>query len=488
MSENKKVVRVKLVKHEWPDEKRARRKKYVKVTAGVLLSVALFISGIVVGAAVFQEDSGNSKGISNKLNAVYRVMNEMWYFGKDVEDLSSDLIDDAITGMTSQEADIHTQYLDSDYAKEFLSSMEGQFVGIGVQYSTATQDYIVLRVFKDSPAEKAGIKAGDIIRKVDGANIEDIEDISSVVKGEEGTHVVMSVQRGGELLDLDCIRGGVNSSANGYIQGDVGVLEILSVAENTADVVGSILADFDAQGIKKILIDLRDNGGGYLTSVVDIASYFLPQGSVVLKEENKKKEIIEDKTNSRIQPYQYDKIAVLINQDTASAAEVLAIALKETLNATLIGDVSYGKGTIQTTLPFSDGSMLKYTKAIWLSPNGNSINKIGITPDILVETEPALLTSAPKDFDPVGVDSVSGVCKSMQIYLAYLGYSIDREDGYFSEATLNALLQFEKDYGLDAQQTLDDHLLAVILSKVIYTGRVDESRDDQKLRALEELR
>ena len=177
----------------------------------------------------------------------------------------------------------------------------------------------------------------------------------------------------------------------------------------------------------------------------------------------------------------------MINQDTASAAEVLAIALKETLNATIIGDVSYGKGTIQTTIPFSDGSMLKYTKAIWLSPNGNSINNVGITPDILVETANALLTPAPKDFETVGVDSVSSACHTMQIYLDYLGYDIDRQDGYFSTQTLQALRQFESDYGLDAQDELDDELLTVILSKVIYVSHVDESKDVQKLRAIEEF-
>ena len=236
------------------------------------------------------------------------------------------------------------------------------------------------------------------------------------------------------------------------------------------------------------MIDLRDNGGGYLTSVVDIASYFLPKGSIVLQEQDKDKNIIEDRTNSDIEPYEYDQIEVLINQDTASAAEVLALALKETLNATIIGDVSYGKGTVQTTIPFSDGSMLKYTKAIWLSPNGNSINNVGITPDILVETEEALLTAAPQDFEAVSVDSVSTACQVMQIYLDYLGYDIDRQDGYFSTQTLQAMRQFESDYGLEAQDELDDELLTVILSKVIYVSRVDESKDIQKIRALEEFK
>lgn len=487
MSEDKKLVRVKLVKHEWPDERAARHRRYLKRILLVLLGITLFGSGIVTGFVINKPTMSNT-AVNGKVNAIYRVMNELWYFGNDVENLSDRLIDDAIYGMTTQEKDIHTTYLDAEYAKQFLTSMEGQLVGIGVQYSTATEDYVILKVFKDSPAEKAGIKVGDIIRKVDGISIEELEDIASAVKGKEGTEVVIGVQRGGELLDLVCKRAAVNTSANGYMKGNVGVIEILSIAENTADVVGEILSNFEKQEVKKIMIDLRGNTGGYLTTIVDVASYFLPKDSIVLMEENKDKERIEYKTNPKITPYTYDKIVVLTDQDTASAAEVLTIAMSELMdNVTVVGDVTYGKGTIQTTLPFSDGSMVKYTKAIWLSPTGNSINGDGITPDILVETAPALLTGAPKEFEPVGYDSVSAACQSLQIYLKYLGYDVDREDGYFSSKTLDAYKQFQKDYGIEVQETLDSHSLTVVLSKVIYEGNVNESKDIQMIKAYDEI-
>ena len=487
MSEEKKLVRVKLVKHEWPDERAARYRRYLKRILLVLLGITLFGGGVVTGLVINKPTMSNT-AVNGKTNAIYRIMNELWYFGNDVENLSNQLIDDAIYGMTTQEADIHTTYLDAEYAKQFLTSMEGQLVGIGVQYSTATEDYIVIKVFKDSPAEKAGLKAGDIIRKVDGVSIEELEDIASAVKGKAGTEVVMSVQRGGELLDLTCVRAAVNTSANGYIKDNVGVIEILSIAENTSDVVGEILSNFEKQQVEKLIIDLRGNTGGYLTTIVDVASYFLPQDSIVLMEENKDKERIEYKTNPKITPYTYDKIMVLTDQDTASAAEVLTIAMSELMdNVTVVGDVTYGKGTIQTTVPFSDGSMMKYTKAVWLSPKGTWVNDGGITPDILVETAPALLTGAPKEFEPVGVDSVSNACHSLQIYLKYLGYDVDREDGYFSNKTLEAFKKFQRDYGIDVQETLDSHLLTVVLSKVIYEGNVNELKDTQMIRAFEEI-
>lgn len=487
MSEEKKLVRVKLVKHEWPDERAARHRKYLKRIFLVLLGISLFCGGVFTGLKLNQTTVSGT-AVNGKVSSIYQIMNDLWYFGKDVEDLSNELIDDAIYGMTTQESDIHTTYLDSEYAKQFLTSMEGQLVGIGVQYSTATEDYIIIKVFKDSPAEKAGLKAGDIIRKVDGVSIEELEDISAAVKGEAGSEVVMSVQRGSEILDLTCVRAAVNTSANGYIKENVGVLEILTIAENTSDVVGEILSSFEKQQVKRLIIDLRGNTGGYLSTIVDVASYFLPKDSIVLMEENKDQERVEYHTNSKITPYSYEKIVILTDQDTASAAEVLTIAMSELMdNVTVIGDVTYGKGTIQTTLPFSDGSMVKYTKAIWLSPLGTSINGEGITPDILVETAPALLTGAPMEFDAVGYDSVSSATQSLQIYLNYLGYEVDREDGYFSSKTLEAFKQFQKDYGLEVQETLDSHLLTVVLSKVIYEGNVNEAKDDQMLKAIEEI-
>lgn len=485
MENDKKVVKVKLVKHEWPDERARRHKKNLKAVGFVVLMLLMFVSGCFVGGGLaMPEDEINH----NKLNAVLNLMENNWYFGKDIDDLTNVLLDKAISGITTQENDIHTQYMDSEYAKSFLGSMEGNVVGIGVQYSTATSDNVVLKVFTHSPAEEAGMLAGDIIRKVDGVAVEDIEDLSSAVKGKEGTYVNITVQRGSQLIDLNCERRNVETSVNGYIKGDVGVLEILSVAENSADAVHQVLENFEQQNIHKVIVDVRGNGGGYLTSVVDIASYFLPKESVVLQEQDKKGNVVQDKTSNAIEPYRFDKVAVLIDGGSASAAEVLALALKEQINATLIGDVSYGKGTIQTTQPFSDGSMLKYTKAIWLSPQGNWINGVGITPDILVETPPALLMPRPTEFEAVGVDTVSNACMSMQVYLDYLGYDVDRQDGYFSEKTLSAMHSFEKDYGLSTSDTLDSDLLTFMLSKVIYESKIDESKDIQMVRALEEMK
>ena len=252
MDNEKKVVKIKLVKHEWPDERRARHKRYLKVILSLVLVLCVFTGGIYVGFNMTGVSSSSSNATNTKLNAIFRIMSEKWYFGKDIENLENSLLDDAIYGMASQDEDIHTTYMDASYASQFLTSMEGSLVGIGVQYSTATDDYIILRVFKDSPAEKAGIQVGDIIRSVNGTKVEDLEDISSEVKGKEGTHVIMGIQRGSEMLAIDCTRGAVNTSANASIVDGVGVLEILSIAENTAGVVGNILENFKNNNVKYI--------------------------------------------------------------------------------------------------------------------------------------------------------------------------------------------------------------------------------------------
>lgn len=480
-----KSSKVKLVKHEWPDERRKRHKRYLKTAGWCALSIILFFSGLFIGVGVAPEEKNT---LDYKLNAVYRIMKEDWFFGNEIDDLKERLLDSAIYGMTTQEKDPFTAYMDSNVANQFMSSMEGNIVGIGVQYSTATDDYIILKVFKGSAADEAGIQAGDIIRKVDGVAVSEIEDITNAVTGKEGSKVVITVQRGSEMMDVTCVRKNFDSSVNGYIQDGIGVLEIMTIAENTALKVGEVLDYFKSNDVERIIIDLRDNGGGYLTSVVDIASYFLPQGSVVLNEKDKDGNVSSDKTNPKITPYNFEKIVVMIDGGSASAAEVLAIALKETIDVTLVGDTSYGKGTIQTTMPFTDGSMLKYTKAIWLSPKGNWVNKVGIKPDVEVLTDKALLTGKPKEFDPVGIDSVSPACQSMQIYLDYLGYSVGRSDGYFSAQTLSAMKQFINDYGLKNQNQLDEDLLTVIFSKVIYESRINEKMDHQKIKAMEVVR
>lgn len=483
--ENKKIVRVKLVRHEWPDERAARKKRQRNILLGILACLLCFSGGFVV--ASIQSPKQTSSVSNSKYNTIYRIMSEKWYFGKDNENLVEDLQNGAINGMVNSGGDIHTSYLDPESAESFVSSMEGNFVGIGVQYSTLFEDdNIVINVFQGSPAHEAGMQVGDIIRKIDGVDTSEFEELKDGIIGEAGTNVEVTVERNGELIPLVITRNKFDSSVNGEIKGDVGILTLNSFAESSADTVGMYLNYFKVHNIDKLIIDLRGNGGGYLTTVQDIASYLLPEGSLVLQERVRDDSLKEFKTNSSIKQISFEDIVVLVDGSTASAAEVLTADVKELLDATVIGKNTYGKGTVQTSIPFSDGSIIKYTIAEWLSPLGNTINGTGIKPDIEVDIPDALLMNFIWKFEEnYEVDSVSEICMTTQIWLDFLGYEVDRMDGYFSEKTLEALRQFKLDNGLE--EDVIDQETADLMSHLVYRKWVMEkdTLDEQMRTALE---
>lgn len=475
MSEDKKVVRVKLVKHEWPDERAARHKRQRNIIFVILLCGAFFATGFGL-SSLTRSSVNNSSMMNSKFSVIEDVMSNLWYFGKDMENLEETLVDGAISGMVQAGGDIHTQYMDPEYAQSFISSMEGNLVGIGIQYTSALEINRIYRVFPNSPADQGGLKSGDEIIKVDGIDVRNDEsiDLADLVRGEEGSQVVITVEREDEVLDFTITRGSFDSSVYAYTKEDVGIIEINTFGETTAIGVGSYLAQMKEQGIENLIIDLRNNTGGYLTTVVDIGSYLLPKGDMILQEETRDGSVVQYYSKDSIDYIPFENIAILINGNTASASEVLTAALRENLGACVIGTLSYGKGTVQTSIPFNDGSIIKYTKAEWLTPLGNKINGIGITPDIEVQLPQAVQYGIPDEtVQSVKLDSVSQECMLAQINLSFLGYEVDRMDGYFSDATLKALHQFENDFDLNISDELDATLLKEI-SLAVYDKWYDE--------------
>lgn len=487
MEEND-VVRIKLVRHEWPDERAARRKKQRQLLLAVLTCLLIFTAGFATAVVMNPSTSATSSVNNSKYSTIYDIMRNFWYFGKDVENLDETLIDGSINGLVNSGGDIHTQYLDSKRAKQFMTSLEGNFVGIGIQYYQIDQDYIVDRVFNDSPAQKAGMIAGDFIRKVNGISTSTLtmDEIKEEVTGEAGSEVVVSVERKGELIDLTMERAEVNSSVFGYIRGDVGVLEISTFAETSGSEVEKYLAYFKENKIHRLIIDLRNNTGGYLTTTVEIGSQLMPKDTIVLKEENREGSLIEYRTKDNYEMYDYDAIAILVNGETASASEVLTAALKENCNATVIGTLTYGKGTVQTSIPFRDGSLIKYTKAEWLTPNNKKINGVGITPDYIVELPEALEISAVLSEEVYAVDTVSEACQVVQYYLDFLGYPIDRFDGYYSQETYQSVTAYQLQANMESDGLIDVELMRRLLSDVSVKWHNEKAiYDTQMNKALE---
>ena len=336
----------------------------------------------------------------------------------------------------------------------------------------------------------AGIETGDILYEADGIPLtgKSDEEIRELVQGEEGTIVSLKVMRGDKIIGVSVERKNLVSIADGRIIDDqIGYLQLYQFGDSSGQAARKYLDTFQEAGVSSLIIDLRDNGGGYLTSVTDVASLFLPKGSVVLQAEDRQGNITVSKTKED-QYSSIGPIVVLINENTASAAEVLTMALYEQRDdVTIVGTTSYGKGTVQVERKFSDGSSLNYTVQRWLTSKGVWINDVGISPDIEVRLHDVFYHgfTKMKDGEVYDVDSVSASISDMALCLDYLGYATDRSDGYFSQQLSDSLRQFQKDYGLEETGRLDIHTYNTLYGQIRYHWQTTQDTDTQLAKAIE---
>jgi carboxyl-terminal processing protease len=484
-------VRIKLERHVWPDEKANRKRKKIFVSTVIIAIVLSFGIGWLFGTFLQTPITVNNSGKYTRLDAIIETLSAQWYFGKDVEDLETWLLDNAINGMIDLNGDIHTDYMTAEEVAQFNDSIDMGFVGIGVQYYMSGDGYpVVERVFKNSPAEAFGVMPGDIIFTVDGVDVKgmETEEIASRVKGEEGTTVIIEFLRAGAVVKKEIIRGLVKNSAFGQIlTGNVGYLEIYQFGSSTTQEVVTYLNDMQEKNVSKLIIDLRDNGGGYLNTLIGISSLLLPKDTIVIRQEYKDGTSEIGKTLGG-QMTNFKDIVILVNANTASASEVLTAALQEQAGIKVIGVQTYGKGTVQITRPFADGSALKFTTAQWKTPNGNAIHGVGITPDFIVELHPVFYFDKIVLEDDVtyGLDQVDESVELAQLALDFLGYTVNRMDGYFDQSTVDAIVKFKADYALEESERLDKKTLQVLSTEIIrfwFTNR--STLDSQLQKALE---
>lgn len=294
------------------------------------------------------------------------------------------LIDNAIDGMVSSVGDVYTSYVDSEGTDEFNKLVGGTYEGIGCTIQLQEVGIVVMEVFANSPSVKAGLQAGDVVLKIDGQDVKKMntEELANYIKTKSSSKIEMTVLRGEKKLDLTLERDKVETPVvNSAIYTEngktVGYLSISMFTSSAAKQFKDKLEDLEAKGIKGLVIDVRNNSGGYLTTVTDIVSELLPKGKVIYQvEKNGKREFTKDKTNA----HREYPIVVLANESSASASEILAAAIKESYGGYLVGTKTYGKGTVQQTKELSDGSMIKYTVENWLTPDGHWINEKGVEP------------------------------------------------------------------------------------------------------------
>jgi carboxyl-terminal processing protease len=297
------------------------------------------------------------------------------------------LIDAAINGMYGCLSDEYTTYIDKDSTDSLQEQLGGKYTGVGIEITMVDNKIVINRVFSDSPAYEAGLKKGDVLTKLDGVDLSDKDPlyVSTNIKDnkEKDTFEITYLRDGEEYKTKLTKKLVLIDSVESEEYGEVGYLKISTFSSVTAKQVEDKLNKFSSN-IKSIVIDLRDNTGGYLTAAYDISDLFVEKGKNIyqIKDRDEK---ISSHAASRNVVKNFKKIVVLVNENSASASEVVALALKESSNAIVVGVKTFGKGTVQETKTLKSGAMVKYTSAYWLSPNGNSINKIGITPDIKVE-------------------------------------------------------------------------------------------------------
>ena len=353
------------------------KKNFLKIIVIIAVTVLVVLNGLYFGLGF------NKVGVVNtiKILGIYSLINKSY-----VNDVVSDkLVAGMIKGMVESLGDEHSIYLDKKMYQEMLMKTEGYFGGVGIVLGVKDKDLTVVAPIEDTPGFLAGIKPGDIIVAIDQINVKDLslEEAVNKIRGEQGSTVVLSIKRAEEIKDYILNRSNIEiKTVKGEIlDNNVGYIRIAMFSEKTATELNKVYQELINKGATAFVLDLRSNPGGLLQASVAAANLFVPQGPVVsVVHKDGSKEVYSSNLASINYP-----LAVLINGGSASAAEILAGAIKDTNAGTLIGTKSYGKGSVQGVIPIGNAEAIKLTIAKYYTPSNVSIDGVGIEPNIIVE-------------------------------------------------------------------------------------------------------
>lgn len=359
------------------------------LAAGMLLAALAFgITGCTAAYAIPRLFGGagtkEEEHVNAKIQELDQYIDQYYLFDYEEEDLENGIYKGLMAGL----GDVYTGYYTPEEYASFMETSNGSYSGIGAMLS---QDYntgiiTVVRAFEGSPAAEAGMRTDDILYKVKGEEVtgKDLSLVVTDLKGEEGTEVELSILRGSDVIDLTITRRSIEvpTVESRMIEGEIGYIAITEFDDVTDEQFFAALDALEAQGMKKLIIDLRDNGGGLVDVTCAILDRLLPEGLIVYTEDkygNRQEE------KSDAENYFAGEMAVLVNGNSASASEIFAGAIKDYGVGTLIGTQTFGKGIVQSLFPLSDGSAVKITVSRYYTPEGNNIHEVGIEPDIVLE-------------------------------------------------------------------------------------------------------
>lgn len=358
--------------------------KILKTIIAVLL-IAI-ISSISTLGLIYYALGFNEQGFSNLMRFItaYRFIETKYV--NDTDDVK--LIDGAIDGMVKSLNDPHSNYLSPKMYKTLMEQTEGSFAGIGVVMGMDNEQKIhIVGIMENSPGQKAGLQEGDEILAVDGVPVTQMafDEVAAHVRGQAGTDVVLTIMRDNANQDITITRDNIKLKTVGHkmLDNNIGYIQIVSFSEDTANEFNEAYNDLKNQGMKALVLDLRNNPGGLLTTCVEIAKKLVPKGEIVSIVD---KQGSKETYSSSLEAPEYP-LAVLINKNSASASEILSGAIQDTKAGTIIGNTSYGKGSVQTILPMFEDDAVKLTIAKYYTPSGRSIDGTGITPDIEINLD-----------------------------------------------------------------------------------------------------
>jgi len=367
------------------------RKVGLYTATGLIIAASVFSSGWLLGSGRLTFSTNNlvpvatGSGVAPRegINELYQQIQDNY----DGETSEEDYLNGQKEGLAAAVGDPYTEYLTEQETKEFNEGLNGTFEGIGAELGKEGNFVVIVAPIKGTPAFVAGIQPGDVIIEIDGESAADISISEAVtrIRGPKGEEVILTIVRDGQQIEVPIIRDTITiESVEWEKDGDVGLITISRFGDNTASLTRQAAQELKDQGITKVVLDLRGNPGGLLDSSVAVSGVWLPKGSTVL-EEKRNGEVIQTYKTSTQPILGGMPTVVLVNGGSASASEIVAGALSDNKVAIIVGEQSYGKGSVQRIIPLSAGGSLKVTIARWFTPDGKNIDQEGITPDQEVE-------------------------------------------------------------------------------------------------------
>lgn len=384
-----------------------KKPRISRIVWGVLILAGVFGAGVFAGQSTYTPSDGNFdlSSLFNTKTVNFSLVEGVWdlinanYVGHQDVDKEA-LIFGAIRGMLEQLDDPYTVFLTAEETQQFLDSVSGVFEGVGIEIGIRDDILTVIAPLRDSPAEQAGLLAGDKIVKIEGESAEDItlELAVSKIRGPKGTPVILTIERDQEQFDVTIIRDTIEIPSVNWelVDDNIAYIKLVQFSDTTKDEFSKVAQEILDSQAQAIILDVRNNPGGFLDASVDVAGWFLDVGEVVVIEESGDGATKEYKSPGPGSLKEFS-LVVLINEGSASASEILAGALRDQNGAILVGEQSFGKGSVQALEVLSGGTSLKLTIALWLTPSMQRINGTGIAPTFEVERT---LDDINADIDP----------------------------------------------------------------------------------------